>query len=54
MFDEIFEQKWRFPLTPARIILILVSLIGLALIAYRLVTGLGTVTNMNDEWPWGF
>jgi Ni/Fe-hydrogenase subunit HybB-like protein len=54
MPNKIYKQKWSFSITPVRLILIAISLLGLLLITYRLVTGLGTVTNMNDEWPWGF
>ncbi|MTJ84355.1 MAG: Ni/Fe-hydrogenase cytochrome b subunit [Telmatospirillum sp.] len=47
------RRSWTFRMTPARGLLILLSLVAIALIAYRLVTGLGTVTNLNDKWPWG-
>lgn len=45
--------RWRFPMTPVRIVLIAISLITVGLILFRLVTGLGLVTNLNDSWPWG-
>lgn len=45
--------KWRFPMTPVRWVLVVISLIAVGLILFRLVTGLGLVTNLNDEWPWG-
>ncbi|MEW6696740.1 MAG: NrfD/PsrC family molybdoenzyme membrane anchor subunit [Bacillota bacterium] len=46
-------QKWSFKITPIRVLLLLLSAVATAIIVYRLVTGLGTVTNLSDEWPWG-
>ena len=46
-------QKWGFRITPIRVLLLLLSAVATAIIIYRLVTGLGTVTNLSDEWPWG-
>lgn len=46
-------QKWSFKITPIRVLLILLSLVAVATIVFRLVTGLGMVTNLTDEWPWG-
>jgi len=40
-------------LTPFNVITAPIMLTGLALIAYRLVMGLGAVTNLSQEYPWG-
>jgi Ni/Fe-hydrogenase subunit HybB-like protein len=40
--------------TPNTIILFLFIIVGLAVALYRMVKGLGAVTNMNDMYPWGF
>jgi Ni/Fe-hydrogenase subunit HybB-like protein len=47
------DRKWRFKITPFRMILILFVLIAAAAALYRFVYGLGAVTNLSDEWPWG-
>jgi len=39
--------------TPTTVVWFLIMLAGLALIAYRLIAGLGAVTNLNDRFPWG-
>lgn len=36
------------------IVLLVLSLTGLGLIAYRFAMGLGAVTNLSDGYPWGF
>ncbi|CCO08211.1 NrfD/PsrC family molybdoenzyme membrane anchor subunit [Desulforamulus hydrothermalis] len=46
-------QKWSFRITPIRVLLLLLSAVATAIIIFRLVTGLGIVTNLSDEWPWG-
>ncbi len=40
-------------ITPSFLILLLLSLIGLALIALRFFKGLGYVSNLSDGYPWG-
>jgi Ni/Fe-hydrogenase subunit HybB-like protein len=40
-------------ITPSFLILLLLSLTGLALIALRFYKGLGAVSNMSDGYPWG-
>lgn len=40
--------------TPGLIALVLLAAIGLGLIAYRFIFGLGAVTNLSDGYPWGF
>ena len=44
------------PLRPTRglIALMLFGAVGLGLIAYRFIFGLGAVTNLSDGYPWGF
>lgn len=39
--------------TPTSVVLLSIMLLGGALIMYRLVAGLGAVTNLNDRFPWG-
>ncbi|MCX6133847.1 MAG: Ni/Fe-hydrogenase cytochrome b subunit [Ignavibacteriales bacterium] len=40
-------------LTPGVMVLIVLALNGLAFVFARLVFGLGSVTNLNDQYPWG-
>jgi Ni/Fe-hydrogenase subunit HybB-like protein len=42
--------KW---LTPFNVISIPVILVGLVILYFRFVYGLGSVTNLNQEFPWG-
>lgn len=46
-------KNWSFKITPMRIFLL--ALVGVAalLAVFRLFTGLGVSTNLNDQWPWG-
>ncbi|MDO7786962.1 NrfD/PsrC family molybdoenzyme membrane anchor subunit [Desulforamulus aquiferis] len=46
-------QKWSFKITPIRIILMMLAATAIGICIFRLVTGLGIVTNLNDDWPWG-
>ncbi|MEW6695884.1 MAG: NrfD/PsrC family molybdoenzyme membrane anchor subunit [Bacillota bacterium] len=46
-------QGWSFRMTPIRKLLILLAALCLGVVIFRLVTGLGVVTNLNDDWPWG-
>jgi Ni/Fe-hydrogenase subunit HybB-like protein/Fe-S-cluster-containing dehydrogenase component len=39
--------------TPGTIGLLLVALVGLGFALARFLTGIGPVTNMNDQYPWG-
>ena len=39
--------------TPTTTVWFLIMLAGMAILAYRLVAGLGAVTNLNDRFPWG-
>jgi Ni/Fe-hydrogenase subunit HybB-like protein len=45
--------RWHFRLTPTRYVLIFLTVAMLVAAAVRLVTGLGAVTNLSDQWPWG-
>ncbi|SFG69998.1 Ni/Fe-hydrogenase 2 integral membrane subunit HybB [Desulfotomaculum arcticum] len=47
------ENKWTFKMTPTRYVLAALGLLGAALMLYRLAFGLGSATNLNDQWPWG-
>lgn len=40
-------------LTPGVIVLLLLALNGLAFLAVRLFSGIGAVTNLNNQYPWG-
>lgn len=44
---------WRFTITKPRIGLMIVAAISVAVIVFRLITGFGMVTNLNDNSPWG-
>jgi Ni/Fe-hydrogenase subunit HybB-like protein len=44
--------KWRF-FTPGVIILIIIALNGLVFLAVRFFSGLGAVTNLDNNTPWG-
>jgi Ni/Fe-hydrogenase subunit HybB-like protein len=41
-------------LTPFNVISIPVIIAGLVILYYRFVYGLGSVTNLNQQYPWGF
>lgn len=47
------NNNWSFRMTPIRYMLLGLGLLGILLMVYRLVFGLGSATNLNDEWPWG-
>lgn len=47
------RTRWQFKMTPARGIMVFLTLAALAVIAVRMVAGLGATTNLNDQWPWG-
>ncbi|ABO49651.1 Polysulphide reductase, NrfD [Desulforamulus reducens MI-1] len=53
LLKEIAEYKWKFTMTPARKVLLLLAGLGVVCMLYRLATGLGTSTNLSDKWPWG-
>lgn len=46
-------EKLVFRLTPARALLIVLSLGAMAAYAYRFAMGLGYATNLRDDFPWG-
>lgn len=46
--------NFSFRVTFSRIVLMLVALVGASTMLYRLLFGLGAVTNLNDSWPFGF
>jgi Ni/Fe-hydrogenase subunit HybB-like protein len=49
------EMKPRGPwITPFNVISIPVILTGVAIVIYRFIYGLGAVTNLSQEFPWGF
>ena len=39
--------------TPFNIISVPVIFLGVILIAYRMVKGLGSITNLSQDFPWG-
>ncbi|WP_448871420.1 NrfD/PsrC family molybdoenzyme membrane anchor subunit [Desulfobulbus propionicus] len=40
--------------TPATIVMVVLIILGSAVALYRILFGLGAVTNMSDGYPWGF
>ncbi len=48
------RRRWRFQITPFRVVLLLIVAVTLGLLGYRFVVGLGAVTNLSDKWPWAF
>lgn len=50
---KILGKKWSFRITPFRIVLFILCLIAAATALYRFIYGLGAVTHLSDEWPWG-
>lgn len=49
------ELRPRRPfVTPFNVISILVIIVGLVILVIRFAQGLGSVTNLNQEFPWGF
>ena len=46
-------KNWSFKITPVRIILMALVVFSGLLAVFRLFTGLGVATNLNDQWPWG-
>jgi len=48
-----FDQ-WSFRITPARVLLLALTAAAVGIVIVRLVLGLQAVTNLNDDWPWGF
>jgi len=51
-FDSTFAG-FRFRMTPVRAVLVGMTGIFALLTVFRLLTGLGVSTNLNDTWPWG-
>ena len=48
-----FGRNWSFRMTGFRKLLILLVIIAVCAALYRFVFGIGAVTNLSDEWPWG-
>lgn len=44
---------WRFRMTPTRALMLALTAAFALLSLFRLITGLGMATNLNDSWPWG-
>jgi Ni/Fe-hydrogenase subunit HybB-like protein len=51
-FDTTWEG-WRIRMTPVRAVLAALSGVFVLCALFRLFTGLGASTNLNDIWPWG-
>ncbi|EGW38681.1 NrfD/PsrC family molybdoenzyme membrane anchor subunit [Desulfosporosinus sp. OT] len=45
--------RWRFRMTPMRLVFMAIAAVAIAIILVRFVLGLGATTNLNDQWPWG-
>ena len=46
-------KSWRLRMTPVRAVLLGLTGLFALLAIFRLLTGLGVSTNLNDHWPWG-
>lgn len=46
-------KNWSFKITPVRILLLAFVGIAALMAIFRLFTGLGVSTNLNNQWPWG-
>jgi Ni/Fe-hydrogenase subunit HybB-like protein len=46
------RHRWGFRITPFRVLLLFVSAVFVGLVAYRLLYGIGVVTNLTNRWPW--
>ncbi len=46
-------NRWSFKITPFRVALMGMAGLTVMLMIYRLIFGLGSATNLNDQWPWG-
>ncbi|MGF7186681.1 Ni/Fe-hydrogenase subunit HybB-like protein [Desulfitispora alkaliphila] len=53
MSNQVRFGSFAFRVTPIRMVMMLLALVGIGLMIYRLVYGLGAATNLNDSWPWG-
>ncbi|MCL1916858.1 MAG: polysulfide reductase NrfD [Peptococcaceae bacterium] len=53
MQEETARAKWGFRWTPVRLVMLGIAVAAVSIIIVRLVLGL-SVTNLNDQWPWGF
>jgi len=47
------QKSWSFKLTPFRYVLLALAGIAVIVALARFILGLGAVTNLSDEWPWG-
>ncbi|AFM41656.1 polysulfide reductase [Desulfosporosinus acidiphilus SJ4] len=45
--------RWRFKITPVRLMFMAIAAAAIAVILVRFIFGLGATTNLNDQWPWG-
>ncbi|MCR4419036.1 MAG: Ni/Fe-hydrogenase cytochrome b subunit [Clostridia bacterium] len=45
--------NWSFRITLPRVVLIGLVLVAALTALYRFIFGLGAVTNLSDQWPWG-
>ena len=46
-------ERWTFKFTPIRVAMIGFAALAALAMGYRLIMGLESVTNLNDDWPWG-
>ena len=51
---ETARKRWSFKITPMRLVFMALAALAILIILIRLIFGLGSVTNLNDQWPWGF
>jgi len=50
---KLTSVKWKFRITPMRLVFMSIAAVAIAVILVRFILGLGATTNLNDQWPWG-
>ncbi|AET70344.1 polysulfide reductase [Desulfosporosinus orientis DSM 765] len=51
--EKLSSVRWRFRITPMRLVFMAIAAAAIAVILVRFILGLGATTNLNDQWPWG-
>ena len=47
------KKRWTFRITGLRVLMIALVIVAVLICLYRFVYGLGSMTNLSDQWPWG-
>ncbi|NLI93304.1 MAG: Ni/Fe-hydrogenase cytochrome b subunit [Peptococcaceae bacterium] len=50
---ETTRRRWSFKITPIRLVFMAIAVLAILIILIRFILGLGAITNLNDQWPWG-